>query len=219
MRAAPLALTACLALAACGDGNSNAAPSPAPSAPASVTTPAATSTAPPIEEADVDRAVLRLSDLPTGWSVSTDDDDESGKVKSSKAGCADRWQKIDDAEAPIRAEVDFKRGNRARLNQSVAAWNGPADITVDGYRQLIADCPKISRDGVDLTYGELSFPALGDRSVAFAIDLEAGDEGSAEVVAVIAEKNGFSVATFLIESFAPDNQLLEQATRTALSRI
>jgi hypothetical protein len=155
---------------------------------------------PTTEDASVDpsAALLALEDLPTGYSVEPDDDDE----EETPTGCQ-QLRALDEAngEPLAKAEVTFAAGQFGPfINHQVSVLTeGTAEGQFEEFRSAInqPSCQEFTdetEDGQTATYTlrPLSAPALGDQTVALRMT---GDEPAFNITYdFVAERIGDTVS-------------------------
>jgi hypothetical protein len=130
--------------------------------------------------------LLAVADLPSGWSIdsssSDDDTDAPPCLKSLKSAF----------HTSRRAERDFVDGTDfPSFNQQIGWFgsNSQAATTFQTGVAILNDCKDISftSDGTSFTgtLSQLSFPAFGDRSAAWALTISAEGETAAIDVVVV----------------------------------
>lgn len=124
-------------------------------------------------------ALLTVGDLRTGWKVDSDADDS--KSKTEPATCAAVFNALDQAANPVaKAEVAFaQRGQVVR--HSVASFKKDAGGLVEETGQAVSKCKTFTRiEAGGTTYeaklSPLTFPTLGDRTLAVRMTATDGDD-------------------------------------------
>jgi hypothetical protein len=128
------------------------------------------------DQRDAEQIVLQLGDFPSGWRAEADGDDEDD------ADCLD----VDFSDLTITGEAEsktFVKGN-APIASSKAAVYQDTEQAGEAFERIatdeLAECfsdymKKQSDDDVtvgDVSFGELTFPKMGDRSAAYQIAIE-----------------------------------------------
>jgi hypothetical protein len=174
----PIALA--MVFAGCGGDDDDRASGSPSDEPTETTAPNTTTTAPaaPVLEGEELRSVLlEVSDLPTGWSTMPDEpDDEPGDDNL----CNDKPAPF--PEDDNEEEIGFSGGaNDVPLLFNLAA-SGPEDEMAEKFAFLeaaLSECVgetwDTTEDGETTTYSlrDMSFPELGDDSLAFSMRAEA----------------------------------------------
>ncbi len=175
MRLARLMLLAALALlAACGSGHERATTI----SPASPTAAAKQKAA----AADVlKRSLLSLDDMPTGWASSEVDNSSStggGPISGSGPSFCNSTPVLQSASSQL--EADFTDGQFDLLYQTIAVYpaNG-AKKAMDTLVSSMSGCtswflPSPDGTGITLQIRPVSFPKLGDQTVAVRMDGSSG---------------------------------------------
>lgn len=177
-----------------------------------------------LSESELQAALLTVQDLPTGYTVDTslneDDEDEPGDE------CAARFEALDEGEVEPAAEADigYEGGFGIVLEQGLSNFEDEDDITAqfDSFSKLAADCPKFTSTDADgaetqFTVGALSFPKLGDDTLAFALTVETPDVRGRINIAIV--QLGRNVMYVSQGGLTADAAVLEQAARKGLERL
>jgi hypothetical protein len=170
----------------------------------------------------IESALLTTQDMPTGWtSVPLDDADASTVDRTDPAHCAvlfDDW--ADDAIA--KAEVAFgpSGGGDAFGEVALAYRDRSAVDEVQRFADAINQCPQFTAtttDGITVDYeaAPLSFPNLGDRTLALSLRSSAG--GSDYVLDMIWVAMGQYGLTLV--GVGLDGNQLEQLSTAAVDRL
>ena len=118
-----------------------------------------------ITNGDLESKLVRLSQLPTGWSV-----DNSGAASSAVGGCLGDIAKSKPPKGDVRVAAHYERGilpdfeEELRAGPTVASDFGKLQRTLNGCSHL-----DISRSGstYSAAVGAMSFPKIGNRSDAY----------------------------------------------------
>ncbi|MBW3648756.1 MAG: hypothetical protein KY440_13475 [Actinobacteria bacterium] len=235
IRTGVLALCLALPLAACGGGDERARTVEGAASPSS----AASASAAPVEvegdgdktltEAQLKMALLTVTDLPTGYRLGTVEEDDDSKTTGTGASdeCSDKFKRLSDAEGTeaAKAEAAFEGGGFGTiLEQSLESYEDE-DVVQDRFDdvvEVLSECKTFSdtdKKGVktDFTVGPLSFPKLGDDTVALAITGKSPDFTiSLNVVIVRLGRNVMIVGQ---GGFATDVPALEQAVNKGFEKL
>ena len=166
-------LIVCLAGAGCGgdSGNPTNETPTVPSTSASIlSTSSPTGQAIPTA-ATLKSALLTVQDFPTGWKTTPVSDSES----EASGDCGDRLEAFDDAhpDSKIKAEAAFE-SDSDEIDEELMAFTDIDALTADvaEYISIIRGCTtielQVGDDEVKLSVSELSFPRLGDESLAYS---------------------------------------------------
>jgi hypothetical protein len=145
---------------------------PTPAAPAAATGTAGAAA----RGVDLTKALLTLDDLPPGWTTPSPSPDSSAFCNQDIT-----------IRPTARADADFERG-QSFVFHGLGAYNrGEAAAAMDQERKTLANCTQWTEtdsDGTTTTYRvrPLSFPKLGDETLAFRL--------SAEAAGAVAEVDG-----------------------------
>jgi hypothetical protein len=181
--------------------------------------------------------LLDVNDFPLGWSETAEsesDDEEDGP-------CDDELEsEIEGGDSSGSARSgDFSEGNVASVTQWLATFDSAGDARtrlslveefgrclVDAFNDGEADTSEAGYS--DASLGEVSFPALGDSSVVFRIQVTGrvlGESGPfsevevyADLIAVQTERVAFvMLASDVLSPFDPD--LLLEIAQTATAKV
>lgn len=230
---APIGAIALLLLAGCGEERATRAETvDEPSSP--VTAEAAESEAPepddaagdPFSQEQVEAALLTVQDMPTGWSEDTSGDEEDSQDTTEPAECAQIFDAMlwEQQDPVAKADVDFTAGGFGPLlSQSIASFDDPTAEALAGITDALNQCPEftsVDADGVrsDVTATALSFPNVGDSTVAVRLNFTAEDFDV--VFDVIVVSIGNNSMTLVAGGLTPvDATDLEELARAGVSKI
>lgn len=236
-----LAALVVLSLASCGDDKKTGAPAPSttPSAPTSstptVSTPGTPSVDPstggdPVQrtKAQLTKALLELSDLPSGFSIEADEpgDDAGNPLSSKDPKCKTLVKYLNADQAP---------GSKASASRSFSGGNeGPyIDFGVDAlgdakkvlalqasYRAAVRSCKKITmkfdgQSSSSMDVREVSAPQFGDDPFAFRLTSISGPQEGLEVVFATAGVNDVIVSVSIVAGQVGE---LDGATEAAVGK-
>jgi hypothetical protein len=183
-----------------------------------------------VEEADtltqrqVESALLAVEDMPTGWSMDTPEDSDSEDV-IEPAECGALFEALDKAPDPVaKAEAVFTAGGFGPfLEHGVTAFDESAADQLDQVVDTLNQCPEFSStdaEGVttEFTTAPLSFPNLGDRTLALRFQ---GSTGGIDVVVdtifIAIGSNGISL---VVGGLVPmEGAELESIATTAVEKL
>lgn len=229
-RSVALALTALLALTACGGGNGDGGDDAASSGSASAS-PSPTPRAVLLTEAELQARLLTLEDLPTGFVVSepvdpTAEEEEPG-LTSSDPTCQAYLDSADsESTAPSAAVAEFENPDSLEfITEDLESYEGDAaQSSFAEARTSLAACRTLTLEGAEgeITVQQQSFGAdLGDEVMAVRMDgeVDLGDGEllpfSGNIVAVRLENNVVAVTIFAIGGQLVDT---EEVVRTAVRK-
>lgn len=152
--------------------------------PASTPAPSPTTAAQARSAADLQRVLLTLDDMPTGFTIDT----PSSGTGSQPCGKSTELR----ARAAQTVEADFTKGGLGPfISETLGTYkSGEAKDAFDGARKLFEDCrtwTEPDKDGKTTEYkiAPLSFPKLGDQTYAIRMDIKGGGfVGQADLVFV-----------------------------------
>lgn len=180
-----------------------------------------------LTEAQLQAALLTVQDLPTGYTLAADDDDaDDGGSAGGDDECSRRFDDLDaedDTEAPS-AEVEFEGGLGVLLSQEVVSHEDEDALKerFDEIVDLVSDCPSFTDTDetgatTEVAIGPLSFPKLGDDTVALALSGQA--EGFDIRLNMVFVRLGRNVMSVSQGGLAADAAALEQAARTGIDKL
>jgi hypothetical protein len=183
-----------------------------------------------LTEAQLKAALLTVADLPTGYTAAADDDEDEDEDDSKTTGedaeCSERFAALDASEdqAVATADADFEGGFGVILEQDLSSFDDEDALkdSVDNVVDVLSDCPSFTDtddEGVttEFTIGQLSFPKLGDDTVALAVTGKSQDfDIRANLVVVRLGRNLMIVTQ---GGLTVDPAALEKATRTGLQKL
>lgn len=166
--------------------------------------------------ADLEKALIKLSDLPTGWTADTSIDDSS----DDEPGVCNMLSINAEHPAARKAEASFTGGQLGPfLNQLIAEYNDDeAEIAIQSGRDAIACGSWTDGDGVEWTINEMSFPDVGDEKIA--IKVTGTSDGFAITAEMIVIRDGNKLISVTHSGLGSvDSSLTEQVVRTSLDRL
>ncbi|TCC65418.1 hypothetical protein E0H73_00250 [Kribbella pittospori] len=230
----PLALAAALSLSltACGgdDKKNAAAPStPAGTTPAPSVTPSAPKPSGPVtrSSAELTRALLALSDLPTGFSQEKEDPEDTSKPFSSPTSkCKTLVKYLNATEAPgAKASVtrSFSGGQEGPYIDFGLDSMGTAAKVADlreTYDDAVSSCSKVSlkiegESSTSMMVEEISAPKAGTGPFAFRLTGTSGPKRGLEYTAAITGVNDVIVSVGVL---AGQGSEFEAATEAAVTK-
>jgi hypothetical protein len=233
MRWASLAVVCSVALAGslvgCG-GQQERADTLPPSGEAAQTAAAKVPVAPSVKQsntltaAQAKAALLTLDDMPTGWSQEKPDpSDDNAKVTPQR--CAAILDAVDQQGKPLaQAEAAFSPSDLGpQLDQTVSSWPRSQLPVLKKLTEAFKQCPKFtstSKDGSAATFQAtgLSFPNLGDRTLALRLKVKS--EGLNFVIDVVYIAKGNNGIALLASGLQPlDGATLEGLARKAVTHL
>ena len=196
-------------LAACESGSNSqsgtttaqAVPTTAQSAGTDAVAGSTTTTVRPLTEAQLQSALLTVTDLPTGWSTTAQSPNKMGACN----------QPLVVTPAAI-AEADFVKGkNVPFFGERLAAY--PDDATAarafDSLQRTASTC-------VTVNLGQLSVPPLGDRTIGYRQTLNQG--GASVVVDTTLIRQGPLLVSTGYGDFGADTEQLATFTKLAYEK-
>lgn len=184
------ALAAALTLTACGGGDSDqGSRTSGQDAPATEESKAPEAAV--LTEAQLEEGLAQLSDLPTGYVLDTEEDEDDSEIKGKTEACTQAFRQLDeeDDDAAASAEVEYTNESDTGFASLQHGWESHEDA--DGLQQdldeliaLLKTCdtmilPLDDEAGTELELAlePASFPQLGDASAAYSATGEAEIQG------------------------------------------
>jgi hypothetical protein len=177
-----------------------------------------------LTQRQLESALLTVEDMPTGWSVDTSEDSDSEDVVEP-AECGALFETLDKAPDPVaKAEAAFTAGGLGPfLEHGVTSFEESTADQLDLVVDTLNQCPEFSStdaEGVttEFTTAPLSFPNLGDRTLALRFQ---GSTGGIDVVVdalfIAIGSNGISI---VVGGLVPmEGQELESIATTAVEKL
>lgn len=222
MRRILVSASALLAIAACGTNESperagSAAPKEAASDYSTLT------------KSELKSVLLSIDDMPTGFAVDPDpsDDEDDDDFASGDPGCKELIESSDhDKNTLADQEASFTQGDFGPFvseNVSISKQGTAADKFEDA-RDGLAKCKSyVAGEGDDAAkfkVGAMSFPNLGDETLAYQFSGEAsGFPFTGHLVAVRLGDNIVFLSGVGIGGSAVDPSSLEKIARTAVKKV
>lgn len=184
-----------------------------------------------LNEAQLQASLLTVADLPTGYTAAPESGDEEAESDDSGTTgatneCSDKFDDLGAAEGSEAASVEasFTSGLGVILEQTLESYEDEDQLQerFDNVVEILSECPSFSStdpDGVttDYSVAPLSFPKLGDDTVALAITGATPDFNvGVNIVVVRLGRNVMSVAQ---GGLTTDAAALEQAARAGLDKL
>lgn len=229
-------VAAVVLLAGCGDsperavtvGETSAAnePAEATSAP-----PKAKGAGDELNAKQVKAALLTVTDMPTGWSATPNQDDaEDTNDTMEPASCQAMFDKMDAdkgaAKPKAKAEASFAAGGAlgTQFSMEVSSFeeDGQGD-KVEEVAAALSKCSKITStdsSGIktEMELAGLSFPNLGDQTLAMRMNAQS--DGIAVVADLVVVATGHNIVTFTAAGLQPmPGADLEKVARTGMVKV
>jgi hypothetical protein len=184
------------------------------------------------DQAHAEDILLRLSDLPTGWEVSQDDQ-EQGSTASEV--CTN----LDFSDVVVTGKADqagFEYGGMTYVGSSAKVFAGPAADIFEQYasnetatclrdylKQQYAEDPPPELEIGDVTVGLLSFPSIAENSRAYQLVIEFKAEGESANVyldCVFLQKGRAMAFVMFGDTLTPfDDDLRVELAKTVAARM
>lgn len=232
----PLAAAALsLSLAACGDDKSAASTAPSPTPSVVVTPTESTPTAAPTETgpvkrttAELTKALLELSDLPTGFTVADDEEDDDGTASftAPTSKCKPLVTFLNASKAPgskANAHRSFTGGPEGPyIDFSLDSMNTSkaVDELQSDYQDAVESCQKVTMRVVGqgsspMEVKEITAPQFGDNPFAFKLT---GTSGSLEGREFATAVTGVGDVILAVGILAGQEGELDGATEAAVDK-
>lgn len=200
------------------------------SAPAAATSPAATTGAgAQLTEAQLDAALVSVSDLPTGWaSTPYEDDDSTDDTPLQPTECKELLESLEETEDTTLREggASFEKGGDfgTQLDVEVSTHTDvfPQARFDAAVAEMLDKCgtmqAEIEGATAGVTLAELSVPDLGDKTYGLQMDIDyAGMTLTSTIVMVGVGHNALMVTTAGLQPVEPAE--LEQVLQTAYANL
>jgi hypothetical protein len=233
-----LALAAALTftLTACGGGDDkgSAPPTPAPSAPSSTPPAAVEATTDPAtglvvrSEADLTKALLELTELPSGFTREDEEPDDGSKPPfwTSSGRCTALVKYLNATKAPgakatvSRSFTGGQEGPYIEFGFDSLGSEAKVGSLREKYADAVASCPRVSMraDGDSSTtmqVDELTAPKYGTDPLAFRLMGVSGPKRGLEFTALITGVNDVMLSVSVL---AGDEAVLEAASEAAATK-
>jgi hypothetical protein len=180
-----------------------------------------------LTEAQLEAALLTVPELPTGYKAAAEEEEEDdSETTGTSDECSAKFEQLGEAEGQeaASAEASFEGGFGVVLEQGLESYEDEDTVEqrFDDVVEVLSECQAFSStgdDGVttDFTIGALSFPKLGDDTVALAVTGRTPDiDVSINFVVVRLGPNVMSIAQ---GGLTTDPAALEQAARKGLEKL
>jgi hypothetical protein len=182
-----------------------------------------------LSQAQVDAALLRVQDMPSGWTKEKNEPEDESDDKIEPARCQEVLDALDegfDEDPAHEGEVNFSNGGPfgTMFNHSISTFEDEVDSDAT---QKIADafgsCPEFSSTDAEgtrttFTVSPMSFANLGDQTLAFVLNADSdGFEISLNMAMVI---TGHNVSTFFSGGLTgASGSDLEKLARKGMKRL
>lgn len=180
-----------------------------------------------LTEAQLQAALLTVPELPTGYTAAAEEqDDDDGETTGTSDECSSKFEQLGEAEGQesASAEASFEGGFGVVLEEGLESYEDEDTVQqrFDDVVEVLSQCQAFSSTddaGVttDFTIGALSFPKLGDDTVALAVTGKTPDISvSFNFVVVRLGRNVMSMAQ---GGLTTDPAALEQVARKGLEKL
>lgn len=180
-----------------------------------------------LSEAELKAALLTVQDLPTGYTLDTSPDEDDDETQGSSEECSDRFEALTEAEEQddtTEAEVSFEGGLGVVLEQGLESYPDE-EIPAERFDQVVEvlnDCPSFTSTEADgtnteFTISPLSFPKLGDDTIALNIKVKTSEFDGVLNFAVV--RLGRNVMSIGQGGLTADAAVLEQVARKGLEKL
>jgi hypothetical protein len=182
----------------------------------------------PPNDPELEALLLTVDDLPTGWAIESfgtfsdgGDDDGDGDECGS-----DIIPGLGDVDDNPTASVDFSSGGELpeiNLFSQLIIDVGDGDAAeqfIEAVPEVLSECPlTVDDEGAETSVSEMSFPDLGDASIAYEISVSAEDvpftlTGAFAMIAV-----GDRITVLFGLGEGAEGEFLEEVATTAVDRL
>lgn len=181
-----------------------------------------------LSRAQIRSALLSVSDLPAGWALTPDEEDDESEDSVSPAKCEDVLDALDDdsTDAAAEAEANFNKGGAfgTILSESISSYDDVVDANVvQDIADAFSECPTFTSTDSDgevskVTVSPMSFANLGDQTLAVAMTLESSMFTVSVNVAYVVV--GHNVVAMVQGGIAgADGAQLEKLTKQAIMKL
>lgn len=177
-----------------------------------------------LSAAQAKRALLTLADMPPGWTREKPKPDDGDDDPVTPKRCAAVFDRIDQRKPLAEAKISFTAGDLGpSLEHTVTGWPSSQVPVLKQIARALKQCPKFtsrSKDGSSITIqaSALSFPNLGDRTLAFR--MKARSRGITIVLdAVYIAKGNNGIALVVVGLQPVRGATLVQVARAAVNRL
>jgi hypothetical protein len=180
-----------------------------------------------LSQEQLEQALLTVTDLPTGYTQGDPGRDDDTPTQSDDPECAARFDAVDASgkQAVTTAEASFEGpGLGTLLEQSLASFDDEARLRerLTTVTELLSECPAFTMTdagGVESTVSisPLSFPALGDETVALGLAIETPQLPLR--LNLVVTRVGNHLQTVYQGGLAADAAALEQAARKGTEKL
>lgn len=173
--------------------------------------------------------LLSVGDMPTGWAAAKNDPDNTTDPKIEPASCQKMFDDMDaktgGKKAKVRQKATFSEGGMlgTQLVMEIASFEVDAQgDKVQAIANALTKCSTIksTQDGqtAELTLNGLSFPNLGDQTLALRANVKMKDiEAVTDMVFVAV---GHNIISFTTVGFQPMKGAdLEKIARTGMTKV
>ncbi len=180
-----------------------------------------------LTESQLRSALLTVADLPTGYKAIASSEDDSSGTQGNDEGCSAKFERLggNDDNAAAHVEATFQgAGLGTVLEQGLESYDDEDELRgyFDEVVSVLSDCPSFSttdEKGIktDFSVGALSFPKLGDDTVALAVTGKTPDFNLALNVVIV--RLGRNVMSVSQGGLTADVAALEQAARRGFEKL
>lgn len=181
-----------------------------------------------LTEAELKAALLTVQDLPTGYSVGESEEDEDSTVDAGSDECSEKYEALgeaDEKDVSAEAEASFEGPSLGTILEQGLESYEDEDVPEQRFDDVLAvlnECPSFTDtdeagEKTEFTVSSLSFPKMGDDTVALNIKVKTSEfQGVVNFVVVRLGRNVMSVAQ---GGLTADVAALEQAVTKGLAKL
>lgn len=179
-----------------------------------------------LTEAQLQAALLTVPELPTGYKAGSGQQEDDSDTTGTSDECSVKFEQLGDAEGQesASAEASFEGGFGVVLEQGLESYEDEDLVRqrFDDVVEVLSQCQTFTTtDGAgvttDFTIGALSFPKLGDDTVALAVTGKTPEIDISLNFAIV--RLGRNVMSIAQGGLTTDPAALEQAARKGFEKL
>ena len=179
--------------------------------------------------AQVKSALLSVADMPTGWAQEKNTPDDNSKATIQPASCQKMFDDMDSKtsgkKARVKDKVSFSQGGMLGAQLEVEVASFAADNQgdkVEGLAKALTKCSTIKStkggETIELTMAGLSFPNLGDQTLALRATGKTAE--LTVIVDMVFVATGHNIVSFTAAGLQPlPGAELEKIARAGMAKV